>query len=92
MGRSLADIKSNLNYPQLLQDVTDVLATLIPRERELTDSVGRRFLARVMPYRTTENVVDGVVATFSDISVSKKLEQELRKLNARVSSGAGDDE
>ena len=92
VGRSLADIKSNLNYPQLLQDVTDVLATLIPRERELTDSVGRWFLARVMPYRTTENVVDGVVATFSDISVSKKLEQELRKLNARVSSGAGDDE
>ena len=40
-------------------------------------------MVKIMPYRTLDNVIDGVVITFTDISVSKKLEAELRGRQAR---------
>jgi len=39
-----------------------------------------------MPYRTTEDEIDGVVITFSDITAAKALEAELREENARLRS------
>ena len=39
----------------------------------------RWFQVRIMPYRTLDNRIDGVVITFSDITISKKLETELRR-------------
>jgi hypothetical protein len=42
-----------------------------------------------MPYRTQDNVIDGVVITFTDISEIKQLEAELRKVGAGGTAGQG---
>ncbi|KAF3997761.1 SAM-dependent methyltransferase [Glaciimonas immobilis] len=68
MGRSLGDIKSDLIGEDLLREAQTVLDTLIPFEREVSTSNGEWYLARVQPYRTLDNVIDGVVLTFTDIT------------------------
>ncbi len=79
VGRPITDIASDLLYPGLADDARNVLRTLLSHEKEVTTRDGRWFLVRIMPYRTLENIIDGVVITFMDITVSKKLEAELRK-------------
>ena len=68
VGRPLADIKSNIQDDDLLADAQLVLDSLVPREREVSTVSGEWFLARIQPYRTLDNVIDGVVLTFSDIT------------------------
>lgn len=68
VGRPLADIKSNLENDDLLTDAAAVLESLAPREREMRDLAGASYLARIQPYRTLDNVIEGVVLTFTDIS------------------------
>lgn len=68
VGRPLADIKSNIQDDDLLADAQLVLDSLVPREREVRTVSGEWFLARIQPYRTLDNVIDGVVLTFSDIT------------------------
>ncbi|MDP2430642.1 MAG: chemotaxis protein CheB [Pseudomonadota bacterium] len=83
VGRSLADIKSDLSGEDLLNDAQVVLDTLVPREREVQIADGTWYLARIQPYRTLDNVIDGVVFTFTDISTRIKAEaavQEAREL------------
>jgi len=57
----------------------EVLQTLIFVEKEITTRDGRWFVARIMPYRTTENMIDGVVITFVEITASRRVEAELRE-------------
>jgi two-component system CheB/CheR fusion protein len=78
-GRPLSDIVTDLGYPELEEDARDVLHTLIFCEKEISTVDGRWFTVRIMPYRTVDNVIDGVVITLSDISIAKHLEAELRK-------------
>lgn len=80
VGRPLSDIVSDLNYPSLLDDAHEVLRSLAFSEKQIAATDGRWFLTRIMPYRTVDNVIDGVVITFSDISVAKQLEAEQRKV------------
>lgn len=68
VGRPLADITSYLDSLDLLVAAQEVLDTLIPREIELRTTSGDWFLARLLPYRTLDNVIDGVVMTFHDIN------------------------
>jgi two-component system CheB/CheR fusion protein len=68
VGRPLADIKSDLLGEDLLAEAKTVLDTLAPREREVKTVAGATYLARIRPYRTLDNVIDGVVLTFNDIS------------------------
>jgi chemotaxis methyl-accepting protein methylase len=77
VGRPLSDIASDLNYPGLLDDALEVLRTLVFSEKQIATTDGRWFKVRIMPYRTLENVIDGVVMTFSDITQSKTLEAQL---------------
>jgi two-component system, chemotaxis family, CheB/CheR fusion protein len=78
VGRPVTDLSFSLVYPQLPEDVGKVLRTLVFREREVSTADGRWFMVRIMPYRTLENVIDGVVITFTDITTSKALERMLR--------------
>jgi two-component system CheB/CheR fusion protein len=80
VGRPLSDIVSDLFYPGLHDDADEVLRTLAFSEREIATGDGRWFQVKIMPYRTMENVIDGVVITFNDISRAKQLEAELRAL------------
>ena len=79
IGRPITDIASDLIYPELAEDVREVLRLLISAEKQIASRDGHWYMVRIQPYRTLENVIDGVVITFTDITVSKKLEAELRK-------------
>ena len=80
VGRPLSDIVSDLAYPDLAADAGEVLRTLAFVEREIAAGDARWYQVKIMPYRTMENVIDGVVITFNDIGVAKHLEAELRAL------------
>ena len=81
VGRPITDIVSDLDYPHLARDAEEVLRTLMFKEIEVSAGPARWYKARVMPYRTQDNRIDGVVLTFADISAAKKLEATLRSAN-----------
>jgi two-component system CheB/CheR fusion protein len=78
IGRPLLDIVSELPYPGLPHDAEEVLRTLVFSDREIAAADGRWFQVKIMPYRTMDNVIDGVVITFNDIGRAKNLEAQLR--------------
>jgi two-component system CheB/CheR fusion protein len=78
VGRPLSDIANELHYPGLLADSREVLQTLMPVDKQISAEGARWFKIRIMPYRTLENVIDGVVITLSDITAFKTLEAKLR--------------
>lgn len=78
IGRPLSDIVHQLDYPGLSLDIETVLETLAYSEKQIATRDGGWYIVRIMPYRTLENVVDGAVITFIDISEAKLLEAELR--------------
>jgi two-component system CheB/CheR fusion protein len=81
VGRPLGDIKSNIVGDDLLTDAQAVLDSLVPREREMRTVSGDWYLTRIQPYRTLDNVIDGVVLTFTDIS--KRMQAEAAIQEAR---------
>jgi two-component system CheB/CheR fusion protein len=78
VGRPLGDIKSNLVGDELLADAGAVLDSLIPREKLVQATNNAWYILRILPYRTLDNVIDGVVLTFNDITERKKIEAELQ--------------
>jgi two-component system CheB/CheR fusion protein len=77
VGRSIGHIVYNLNYTHLVEDTQAVLDTLIPKEMEIQSTDGLWYLMRILPYRTIENVIDGAVLTFVDISEQRNIQQQL---------------
>jgi two-component system CheB/CheR fusion protein len=67
IGRPLSDLATDLRYPGLGDDAQDVLRTLVFKESVVSGRGGRRFSVRVMPYRTSDNRIDGLVITFTAI-------------------------
>jgi two-component system, chemotaxis family, CheB/CheR fusion protein len=90
LGRPITDIASDLVYSGLADDSREVLRTLVSHEQQLATRNGQWFLMRIIPYRTLENMIDGVVITFVDITVSKTLEAELRKTQAGLYKQIGE--
>lgn len=79
VGRPLADIRSDLDEHDLTRDARTVLDTLVPVQRELRTDAGAWYLARVQPYRTLDNVISGVVLTFTDISKEAEAAQQAQR-------------
>ena len=78
-GRPFTDLVNNLEYPDIATHAKEVLRTLVYKETAITTNVGNWFNVRIMPYRTVDDKIDGLVITFIDITVAKKLEIELNK-------------
>ena len=83
VGRPIAHIVSNLNgYSGLVEDAKKVLATLVPKEVDVQNADGKSFTLRMLPYRTLDNVIEGVVITFVDITETVRARDALQKANA----------
>lgn len=79
IGRPFTDIANNLKYPKITSHAKEVLRTLVIKETAITTNSDNWFNIRIMPYRTFEDKIDGLVITFIDITVAKKLEIELNE-------------
>jgi two-component system CheB/CheR fusion protein len=90
VNRPITDITADLIYPELVEDIKSVVRTLVRVVKEIPTKDGRWFNTRILPYRTMDNIIDGVVLTFTDITIAKTLEAELRmtqlKLKAQIES------
>jgi two-component system CheB/CheR fusion protein len=84
VGRPLSDIVNDLFYPRMTEEAREVLRTLVFSEKQITTADGRWFSVRIMPYRTMDDVIGGVVITFSNITAAKALEAELREESVRL--------
>ncbi|HIJ86436.1 MAG TPA: PAS domain S-box protein [Desulfuromonadales bacterium] len=85
VGRSVAHFASNLiGYDSFVADLQSVLNTLIPKEVEVQTTDGDWFMMRMLPYRTTDNVIEGAVITFVNISEIKQTQEALRKVNDQL--------
>ena len=79
VGRPLSDLATQLVYPDLTADAQETLRTLAFSEKDVRTTDGRWYSVRIMPYRTQNNVIQGTVITFVDITSAKELEARLRK-------------
>jgi two-component system CheB/CheR fusion protein len=78
-GRPITDFTHSLDFDDMAEQARKVLRDLIPIEREVAGRNGGWYLVRMRPYRTIEDKIDGVVATFIDISERRKAEDNLRR-------------
>lgn len=83
-GRSLLDLTHKLDYKDLAEDVALTFNTLRMVEREVRSHEGRYYIVRLLPYRTTEDRIEGAVMTFFDITGRREAEEKLRAGEARM--------
>jgi two-component system, chemotaxis family, CheB/CheR fusion protein len=84
IGRPIHDIAMRLDYEDLLIDSREVLDTLNTINKEVQTKDGRWYRLKIFPYRTVENVIDGVVMTFSDIDEQKKVQDKLKEVSMQA--------
>jgi len=82
IGRPLEHFTHKLDYESLAEDADAVLKTLQSREREVGGSNGRWYLAHLLPYRTLDDKIDGVVLNFVDITEHRHAEDLRRQAAA----------
>lgn len=80
IGRPIEHLSSNLNYDSLVADVKKVLAKLTPFTTPVKSNDNIWYQMQITPYRTAQNVIEGVVITFVDITKEKTLAEELKKI------------
>jgi two-component system CheB/CheR fusion protein len=85
LERPIGDLRHTLDYPGFEDDARHALESEVAVERQVSSGTGRVYIARVSPYRTADdNAVDGVVATFVDVTAIKTAEENLRKSERRL--------
>jgi len=85
IGRPFTDLVTDLQYPDIDTHARKVLKTLVSIEKAITTISGKWYNVRIMPYRTIDDRIDGLVITFNDITTYKKLEFELKEANVALS-------
>jgi two-component system CheB/CheR fusion protein len=84
IGRPITDFTHQLDYDELTADAKAVLDNLVPIEREIRSRKGEWYLVRYRPYRTVDDKIDGVVATFVDVTERRQMENALRTSEERL--------
>lgn len=79
IGRSIADIRLNIRVPDLEAMIAKVLDTLQPLQRDVQDLKDCWFSLHILPYRTMENQIDGVVLAMQDIDAIKAASEQIKK-------------
>jgi len=79
IGRSIKQFTNNLKYETLFDDAKGVLKNLIPKKVEVETNDDRSFWMRIIPYRTVDDKIEGVVITFTDITEKKEAENKLKE-------------
>jgi len=79
IGRPFTDMVTNLRYPEMTDHAREVLRTLVFKETSIETNSYQWFTVRIMPYRTLDDHIDGLVITFIDITEAKNMEVELNK-------------
>jgi len=93
IGRPITDLVSDLIYPDLPADALNVLKTLVYIKKQIPTKDGRWFSIRIMPYRTLDDRIDGLVITFFNISDLKEVEvklHETEQMNRLLLNSASD--
>lgn len=85
VGRPIRDLASMVTGSELEAAAQRVLASLVPVEAEVDSEQGRSYIRRVLPYRTTDNRIDGIVVTFVEITEHKKSERQRERLMHELS-------
>ncbi len=83
IGRPVSHIVSNIDCATLVDDAKEVLRTLVPIQVEVKTKDHRWYEMRILPYRTIQNVIDGVVVTFTEITRVKKALEELDRAHRK---------
>ncbi len=87
VGRPLEHVASNIvGYDRMVDDIAAVLEHLTPREAEVHVKSGAWYLMRIRPYRTMDNLIEGAVVTFVDITERKQAEESLRRSQERLNA------
>ncbi len=76
-GRPFTDLVTNLQYPEMGAHAIEVIKKLSPIQNTIPTNDGRWFSVRIMPYRTLDDRIDGIVITFTDITTAKQAEETL---------------
>jgi len=79
IGRPFTDQASDLDYPELVDDAQEVLRTLAFIQKQISTKDGRWFSIRIMPYRTFDDRIDGLVITFFNMSSQRQVEVQLNE-------------
>jgi two-component system, chemotaxis family, CheB/CheR fusion protein len=88
LGRPLLDLTHHLDYPELADDAASTFETLAITQREVRSDDGRWYLVRVLPYRTSDDRIDGAVLTLIDISARRRAEDAARVSDERLKLAA----
>ncbi len=78
IGRPLDDISTNMNYPDFIVDINNVIKKLTFIEKDVNTRDGEWYKVKIMPYKTSKNVVDGATITFLDISNLKNIQENIQ--------------
>lgn len=81
VGRPFTDQVSDLDYPEMASDANEVLRTLVFIQKQVPGKNGRWFSVRIMPYRTNDDRIEGLVITFIDVTELKNAEEKLKILS-----------
>lgn len=84
IGRPLMDVKSRLHYEEIVIDATSAFKQLLPIERGVTSVDNEHFLARIQPYRTSQDKIGGAVLTFIDVTELRHAENRVRRSEERL--------
>ncbi|MBZ9967812.1 CheR family methyltransferase [Mesorhizobium sp. BR1-1-2] len=81
VGRPLAHVRPRFPADGLQADIEQVLRRLGTIERQVqTAESNTRYIMRVLPYRTLDNVIAGVVVTFVDVTKIARAEEKIDAL------------